>query len=246
MSSSVRSLLRAEKASRLPPKVTPNPKKRKAEDDSPPTPTIDDRKRTKPSPPLHGDLAEQFVPAQESTPPVETPTAQAPPPPIPQPAEPEVDDAEWAAFERDVATPPPSIQPSKATYTSHATISALPVTAAELEAQRRTDAKQERDRRFEDEVAEKEEAAERMADEFEEMEKFEDRIRSLRERREALRAQVGTTNGAEEEEDGDEVDGEADKYNERLGRGVDEEGYSEEDGSDLDSEEDDEWKFGRR
>jgi hypothetical protein len=135
-----------------------------------------------------------------------------------------VDEDEWAAFEREVATPPPSPprQTALEAIRSKADISSAPLTSAELEERRKEELKQERIRREEDDQAEKEEASNRLAEEFEEMEALEERVRKLKEMREKLRQaqpqQEGeiseqispdeqTTNGYEDEEDSeDELD----------------------------------------
>ena len=90
-----------------------------------------------------------------------------------------VDEDEWAAFEREVA---PLAQQD---YTS-ATIEAAPVSAAEVAAQQKTNTIQQREDEAE---AEKEDESRRMEEEFEVMEEMEDRIKRLRARREALRSQ---------------------------------------------------------
>ncbi|KAI4127946.1 MAG: hypothetical protein LQ338_002970 [Usnochroma carphineum] len=124
-----------------------------------------------------------------------------PPNPPPEPA-PTIDESEWAAFQRDVATPPP--EPSALTAT--ADISAAPMTAAELAAQSREQASRQAKERLEAEVeGEKEDAARQMEEEFEEMAELEDRVRRLREKREQLRAkekQDGTVTEVERPPEG--------------------------------------------
>lgn len=113
-----------------------------------------------------------------------------------------IDEDEWAAFERDVATPPPD--PSA--LTAAATISAAPMTAAELAAQSREQASlQGRERREAEVEGEKEDAARALEEEFDEMEGLEERVRRLREKREELRLRR-----AKEAEGGLEDDGEND------------------------------------
>ena len=124
-------------------------------------------------------------------------TLSAPEPTILQPSNPEVaptppktaendgvDEDEWAAFERDVATPPPEAS----ALTAEATISAAPISAAELAAQSVEEAsaprKSLRDAELE---GEKEDAARQMEEEFDEMAELEDRVKRLREQRERLR-----------------------------------------------------------
>lgn len=95
-----------------------------------------------------------------------------------------IDESEWAAFERDVATPPP---PASA-LTSAVTISAAPLTAAEIAAQAREQESLQNKERMEAMIeGEKEDAARRLEEEFDEMAELEERLRRLREKREALR-----------------------------------------------------------
>ena len=104
-----------------------------------------------------------------------------------QPATAPVDEDEWAAFERDVATPPPDPSAPSA-LTAAATISAAPMTAAELAAQSREQAsRQGREMREVEVEEEKEDAARALEDEFDEMEGLEERVRRLRAKREELR-----------------------------------------------------------
>lgn len=99
--------------------------------------------------------------------------------------DPAVDEDEWAAFEREVA--PLAAAPAPAPDYSSATISAAPVTAAQLEEQ----AVQDRRRRLETEADdEKEDEERRLEDEFDVMEEMEERVRKLRQKRDALRNAV--------------------------------------------------------
>ena len=104
----------------------------------------------------------------------------------------DVDEDEWAAFERDVVAPsapsPPPPNPLSIINTN-ATISAAPMTAAELEAQKKKEGQQaQRILRAEEIEAEKEDAARNLEEEFEEMEALEERVKKLKEKRERLRA----------------------------------------------------------
>ena len=141
-------------------------------------------------------------------------------PPIQSPTAP-IDEDEWAAFERDVATPPPDPSAPSA-LTASATISAAPMTAAELAAQSREQASLQAKQNREAEVeGEKEDAARALEEEFDEMEELEERVRRLREKREELRRkrvkeaeedekEIDRTNAAdleESEESEDEDDG---------------------------------------
>ena len=104
-----------------------------------------------------------------------------------QPAIAPIDEDEWAAFERDVATPPPDPSAPSA-FTAAATISAAPMTAAELAAQSREQASMQGREKAEAEVeGEKEDAARALEEEFDEMDGLEERVRRLREKREELR-----------------------------------------------------------
>ena len=97
-----------------------------------------------------------------------------------------IDEDEWAAFEREIATPPPD--PTPFVFTAAATISAAPISAAELAARSREEASTQAKEQREAEVeAEKEDAARHLEEEFDEMEELESRVRKLREKREALR-----------------------------------------------------------
>lgn len=116
-----------------------------------------------------------------------------------------IDESEWAAFERDVATPPP---PASA-LTSTATISAAPLTAAEVAAQAREQEILQNKERMEAVVeGEKEDAARRLEEEFDEMAELEERLRRLREKRDALRmARRGEVFGLREKVDETEDEG---------------------------------------
>ncbi|KAL9028900.1 MAG: hypothetical protein Q9196_002794 [Gyalolechia fulgens] len=106
-----------------------------------------------------------------------------------------VDEDEWAAFQRDIASPPP--EPSA--LTAAADISAAPMTVAELAAQSREQASRQAKERMEAEVeGEKEDAVRQLEEEFDEMAELEDRVRKLREKREKLRVQKGK-DGVDEE-----------------------------------------------
>ncbi|MCJ1430872.1 hypothetical protein MMC27_000222 [Xylographa pallens] len=115
---------------------------------------------------------------------------------------PAVDESEWAAFEADVArlaTPPP--QPSA--LTAEATISAAPLTAAEIAARSREEASIQAKERKEAELeGEKEDASRRLEEEFDEMEELELRVRRLREKREEIRKRrkggIGVADSVEE------------------------------------------------
>lgn len=138
-------------------------------------------------------------------------------------AEPAVDEDEYAAFERDIATPPPE----RSALTASAIIVAAPLSAAELAAQAREEAQSNGKERREAELeAEKEDAARRMEEELDEMAELEERVKRLREKREAIRkgtaevkvvevraeemvdkgSEVNDEQGEEDDEEDDELD----------------------------------------
>lgn len=100
-----------------------------------------------------------------------------------------IDEAEWAAFERDVAmSSPPPLNLAPSALMAQATISAAPVSTADLAAQQKEEQRSSEKERADLELeAEKEDAARALEDEFEEMEGLEERVRRLREKREELR-----------------------------------------------------------
>ena len=182
-------------------------KKRKAEDDVEDDEDGDGRKKTKsdstqtPAPPASRSSRAMtgFVPA--STEPAEvtaaeqtqqhqnkhhrqspdtTPNATTPTPSI-------INEAEYAAFEREVL---PLLTPNPTSTT--AVISAAPISAADLLAQKSTGTHTlTRSSREEEAEAEREDESRRMADEFEVQEAMEARVRRLRERRECIRVRDG-------------------------------------------------------
>ncbi|KAJ5835829.1 hypothetical protein N7447_001855 [Penicillium robsamsonii] len=128
-----------------------------------------------PEPPLD-DEQEIIEPAI-----AEEPTTQSPQ----DPSTP-IDEEAWAAFERDVAAQDdePHVP---AAVTAEATISAAPMTAAELAAQQeRAKASAVRTRETELE-GEREDAARLLEEEFDEMDQLEERVRRLKQKREELR-----------------------------------------------------------
>jgi zinc finger protein 830 len=118
------------------------------------------------------------LPAKASTP-------TQPPQSEPQP---QIDEDEWAAFEREVVPLAHQNLPAQSIDYSSATISAAPVSAAELAAQTNAERQQRRDAEVEDEKAEEET---RLVEEFEVMEGLEERVKRLKEKREALRMGAG-------------------------------------------------------
>lgn len=223
----VRAMLAAERAARAPPKKARQPpkaaaptqiarsKKRKAPEDD----DDDARKRTK-SEAVSGVPAGFFDGAhiaeeeqaegdvvhvnKSSRQPSATDNAAGDIPPAKQvpPQQPDIDEDEWAAFERDVAALPADAgAPSTAldAINSGAVITAAPMTAEEIAAQAREEQSLQRGRRDAEMEGEKEDAEQALAEEFEEMEALEKRVKRLRERRESLRK--GTLVGANINED---------------------------------------------
>lgn len=111
----------------------------------------------------------------------EEPTTQ-----LPQDPSPPIDEEAWAAFEREVAEQ--SDEPHvPAAVRAEATISAAPMTAAEIAAQEeRAKASTVRTREAELE-GEREDAARLLEEEFDEMDQLEERVRRLKQKREELR-----------------------------------------------------------
>jgi len=107
--------------------------------------------------------------------------------------EPNVDEDEWAAFERDIAVVPDEKPLARPIVSSGAVISARPVTAEELRAQAQKEDTARRQQRQLEVEAEKEDATRALEDEFEEMEALEQRVKRLREQREALRSGKGVS-----------------------------------------------------
>lgn len=145
----------------------------------------------------------------------------------------QVNEDEWAAFERDLAAPAPAADPVPH---AGATISAAPMTAEEIAAQAREEQSQQRGRREVEAEEEREDATRALEEEFEQMESLEERVRRLREQRERLR--MGSTTGAPAEM--------AEPVNGGGKMEVVEEA-AEDDEDDDDEEEDfDDWQFGAR
>ncbi|KAI9702873.1 MAG: hypothetical protein M1836_008087 [Candelina mexicana] len=162
-------------------------------------------------------------------------------PPNPTP----IDESEWAAFERDIASPAPASPTIPSALHASATISAAPLSAAELAARSAEEANlQRKDRKAAEIEAEKEDAARQLDEEFDEMEELENRVRRLREKREALRSRKGESEGAGEGVRGDER-GEEERGEEASAipirmNGVNGTRHSENESSDSEGAEDDE------
>ncbi|KAI7199578.1 hypothetical protein KC316_g5915 [Hortaea werneckii] len=155
-----------------------------------------------------------------------------------------VDEAELAAFERELAA---MEQPSDAAAAikADATISAAPLTAEELAAQAREEQSAQRGRRDAELEDEREDAALALQEEFEEMDGLEQRLRKLREKREALR-KGSTGSGKRAEVDGALKDGpKGGGGSEAVADGGGDENDDETDDDD-DEEDFDDWNFGAR
>lgn len=158
-------------------------------------------------------------------------------------AQEDVDEAEWAAFERDVATPPPEAQAqanARSALNAPASIEAQPLSAAELAAQATQEESNQRGKKDIEADEEREEAAIRLEEEFEEMEGLEERVRRLRERREMLRR-------GSKGEDAALITEAAEKSEATVVEEKEVEAKSEDEDEDADEDEDDEdWMWGRR
>ena len=132
-----------------------------------------------------------------------------------------VDEDEWAAFERDIARPPsPEAQTA---LNASATIIAAPVTATEAAVQSNDDGPENRRERREIEVeAEREDASRALEEEFDVMEGLEDRVKRLKEKREEIRKKARTEQAkstiVDANDDEDESDEDFDDWD-NWGRG---------------------------
>ncbi|KAI1486506.1 hypothetical protein F5X96DRAFT_654693 [Biscogniauxia mediterranea] len=159
-----------------------------------------------------------------------------------------VDEAEWAAFEAEMADEPePQPQPSipAAAVYAQPSISAPALTAEQLAAKSQEEANERRKHLLEAEIAdEREDATRALEAEFEEMEELEGRVRRLKERRDELLSRRGGANSGSNEVDmktGDEV-ATAGKGSVSVGKENRGEGEEEEDDEDdEDDEEEDDW-----
>lgn len=185
-------------------------------------------------PPVPTTVAAESEPPAEVVEPVEE-IVTAPPPaaPVSEPPaapDPTIDEDEWAAFERDIAPlaqpPPPT---GDAPDYSAATISAAPVSAAELAEQQAEDKRKLAELAAEDE---QEDERGRLEEEFEIMEDMEERVRKLKEMREKLRAGAVADRPADAGEAQMELDG---------GTPAKEETKAEESEDDDDESDPDDW-----
>ena len=172
-----------------------------------------------------------------------------------------IDEAEWAAFERDIALPPPPSPPLNASSpssshhrlppavsalsSSTATISAAPLSAAEIAARSCEEAStQGKEKREEELEGEKEDAQRRLEMEFEEMEGLEMRVKRLKDRWRELGGGkrddgAGGTEGADGSQ-GEGVRGKATGGDTEEGERNGEANESDDD-EDDEEEDDDEW-----
>lgn len=225
-------------------------KKRKvnsdAETDSTVNPGTDERnaKHAKPTTPLpkddvgpvareHGDpeaesLGALAAMARGIDPIQPPPTEQSAPAPLPQSAD-DVDEAELLAFERDLAALEQTHKASQPPEYAGATISAAPMSAADIAAQAREEQSTQRARADARAEEEREEAEQALGEELEVMEGLGERVKRLRERRERLRSGKDAASGPLEGNgagDGDDP-GDEDGVEEAV---ADEDSEDEEDG----------------
>lgn len=159
-------------------------------------------------------LLQVATPSPHSTELPSRPNSVTPQPHASKTTVPTVDEDEWAAFEADIAV-------ESLPIAAEATISAPALSAAELERQTAEETYAERKTRLEAELeGEKEDAARKLEDEFDEMKDFEERVRRLKEKRDALRANAVKTaahesikleNGADVDKNGTHNDEEEDE-----------------------------------
>ncbi|KAI6091439.1 hypothetical protein F4821DRAFT_226035 [Hypoxylon rubiginosum] len=99
-----------------------------------------------------------------------------------------VDEAEWAAFEAEMATTEEDTTTRAVQYSADATISAPALTVEQIAAKSHEEENERRKHLLDTEIAdEREDATRALEAEFEEMEELEGRVRRLKERREELR-----------------------------------------------------------
>ena len=107
--------------------------------------------------------------------------------PRPQQSEDKVNEDEWEAFEREVASLPLQQNGTVAAVSSAATIEAKPLSAEEIAAQAREEQSRQREMKEAEMEEEKEDATRKLEDELDEMEELELRVKRLRDKREAIR-----------------------------------------------------------
>ncbi|KAJ8603409.1 hypothetical protein MRB53_042176 [Persea americana] len=99
----------------------------------------------------------------------------------------DIDEDEWAAFERDVATPPPE-RSGIAVLAAPATIEAAAVLGTDGSDQAQHSGAEQRSKAQAEAEAEREEASRQLEEELDVMDALEERVKRLKERREVLRA----------------------------------------------------------
>ncbi|KAL4922456.1 hypothetical protein BDW62DRAFT_172557 [Aspergillus aurantiobrunneus] len=119
------------------------------------------------------------------------PTSIPPPETSQEPQHKNIDEDEWAAFEREVAAPTRAPQ-RPAAVAAPATISAAPVTTEELVALQEKEKENTKQNREAEVEGEREDAARFLEEEFDEMEQLEGRVRRLKQMREQLRMKRAT------------------------------------------------------
>ena len=171
---------------------------------------------------------ELSIPSRPATPKTAVPNPlESQPKPTEQSAS--VDEAEWAAFEADIAA-------ATAPYSEDAVISAPAVPASgDQEGGGEGDDSGARGPRDVEIEAEREDAERALADEFDEMEELEARARKLKERREALRAR----SRADLKNEGTKSD-----MGPKAGKGVDKENAQVEEEDEESEEEEDDYAWG--
>ncbi|KAE8314787.1 hypothetical protein BDV41DRAFT_532991 [Aspergillus transmontanensis] len=143
-----------------------------------------------------------------------------------------IDEDEWAAFEREVAAPTRAPQ-APAAVAAQATISAAPISAEQLAAQQEKENDTVTRGREAEAEGEREDAARFLEDEFDEMEQLEERVRRLKHKREELRNMRAT--GVKED---DLMDGPASASTVSKDH---EKGQEDEENDDDDDDDDDDW-----
>ncbi|KAL4865602.1 hypothetical protein BDV12DRAFT_174414, partial [Aspergillus spectabilis] len=198
--------------------------------------------RTEIDTPAQIEIAEETV--ETTTQSFETPSI-LPSEPITEPQAENVDEDEWAAFEREVAAPT-RVSHRPAAIAAAATISAAPVTAEELAALQEKEKEDMRRNREAEVEGEREDAARFLEEEFDEMEQLEERLRRLKNMREQLRVKRKESAEMDEDVASGVVASEPGPNTEGAIAvdGKDEDGGEEEEDDDDDDDDDwDNWRF---
>ncbi|KAI2780416.1 hypothetical protein F4815DRAFT_149566 [Daldinia loculata] len=193
-----------------------------------------DSETTSTSTPSNLPISTQSLSVPSST---TTSTTTTTAPPQAQPSNGAVDEAEWAAFEAELAAEPtPTSGPQG--YSADATISAPAMTAAQIAAKSQEEENERRKHFVDAQIAdEREDATRALEAEFEEMEELEGRVRRLKERREQLRkgSVANLRSAAAADDDVVMAKSPAD------GKENNDSGIPEEDEDEEDDDEDDDW-----